>query len=827
VILIGTDTDGNGRIDEFEAETSFVRCDGASGSLVETTSVPPGEACTGGGIRIDQGLDDNGDGVLQAAEFGSSTVVCSGRPTVVAVTTEPAGAQCEVGGERIDFGVDQDGDGALEPEEVIDSVYACRAVPAVPFAILDLPPGPTPVANALYRVEVEARGGTAGDYQWRIVDGALPDGLELSPVGTPMSFIAGIPNEWGTFTFTIEVSDFFDQSTRRTFELEVAPGLLGVDTHVVPRLDPTVPYDVRMQARGGVPPYTWALIGGRFPAGVEIDGSGRIFGTPLRDPPLATTVLLQVEDARGETAAAPLRFRNVLRFYAAAGHFRSARSVELFLSDLSDVEPGLGVALNPPPVLDGSLGAPPFNPAEDNYDVRFAPTADRVAFVGDFVTVGVAELFLVDLSLGEPGLPRRANPPGVVVDDDTYAWSPDGRWLAFVANTTPDAPSTFDLFVLDSSDSQAAAIRINRSGRERDVDTARDVRFSPDGRRLAYIADEVVNGRRDLMVADLLAGPGTAPSSVASPGIGNGDVTGFAWSPGSQFIVYRADVLAPGAWELFIADLNRPVPEQPVRLSAPLLDPQTSVRQRGVANESGDFGFSPDGRWVHYIVGTTVFVVDANEPGSARALVQAQSEVESVVWTLDSLSLVVWADVQTEGELELYIVDVTGRLPFGVLQRSGPARAPFIDPRGRGVFYIEDDALVFAPLDFRRAPEPLSELAEPTGFTMAQDGSVLAYVRGSLGNPGVRGELVVVDTRGDGFGPRSIVAPPPHRTGRVGARAGLDYTVLGDGEGIVYIDRGPSDEVVFTRLDDAKQPGPSTPLIPNPTGDAFVVYPQP
>ena len=119
---------------------AFVACTGDPGnsgasSLAETSDEPPGLHCPEGGVRIQVGIDTNGNGVLDPAEVNDSatTYVCNGSGTVALVKTsdEPAGTHCPVGGTRIESGLDTNHNGALDPDEVdaAATTYVCRSAP--------------------------------------------------------------------------------------------------------------------------------------------------------------------------------------------------------------------------------------------------------------------------------------------------------------------------------------------------------------------------------------------------------------------------------------------------------------------------------------------------------------------------------------------------------------------------------------------------------------------------------------------------------------------------------------------------------------------------
>ncbi len=59
--------------------------DGVDGqnSLVAQTEIGPGADCASGGVRIDSGIDDNGDGTLDMAEIDDTSFVCRAGPVTV------------------------------------------------------------------------------------------------------------------------------------------------------------------------------------------------------------------------------------------------------------------------------------------------------------------------------------------------------------------------------------------------------------------------------------------------------------------------------------------------------------------------------------------------------------------------------------------------------------------------------------------------------------------------------------------------------------------------------------------------------------------------
>ncbi len=125
----------------------LVACSGTDGNngkngestLVAVVSVPAGANCANGGVAIEQGLDANGNGMLDASEViaaetvyvcngaaGQADAGAAGENALVSVSTEPPGANCANGGQRIDSGLDLNGDGTLEANEITSTRYVCN-----------------------------------------------------------------------------------------------------------------------------------------------------------------------------------------------------------------------------------------------------------------------------------------------------------------------------------------------------------------------------------------------------------------------------------------------------------------------------------------------------------------------------------------------------------------------------------------------------------------------------------------------------------------------------------------------------------------------------
>lgn len=157
-IEAGVDDDGDGMLDASEIDSVAYVCAGTAGatgntganSLVVTTAEAAGANCANGGQRVEVGVDDDGDALLDAAEIDSTSYVCAGANgatgarSLVAATTEAAGANCSTGGQKIESGVDDDDDGILDAAEVDSTIYVCNGAtgPAGLSSLIEVTPEP-------------------------------------------------------------------------------------------------------------------------------------------------------------------------------------------------------------------------------------------------------------------------------------------------------------------------------------------------------------------------------------------------------------------------------------------------------------------------------------------------------------------------------------------------------------------------------------------------------------------------------------------------------------------------------------------------------------
>ncbi len=164
---------------------------------------------------------------------------------------------------------------------------------------------PMATLGIAYTAGVDAEGGD-GEYDWELQSGALPPGLAMSieDLTDDDLVITGIPEQAGTFNFSLRVESDDEQTRTRAFSITVqgeAPGLTVLSVARPPGLA-GASYNTRLQANGGDGEnYTWTLESGTLPAGLTLDADGDLHGTPTATD--TSALVLRVESGGNEATA--------------------------------------------------------------------------------------------------------------------------------------------------------------------------------------------------------------------------------------------------------------------------------------------------------------------------------------------------------------------------------------------------------------------------------------------------------------------------------------------------------------------------------------------
>ena len=143
IIYIGLDLNSDAELSEEEIQTSFILCHGNNGdsgahgatNLSLITAEDAGIICENGGLKIETGLDEDADNVLDLDEIESTNYVChgmdglNGYSALTMSKTENPGANCPNGGIQILSGQDINNNGVLDDDEVVSTAYICNEAP--------------------------------------------------------------------------------------------------------------------------------------------------------------------------------------------------------------------------------------------------------------------------------------------------------------------------------------------------------------------------------------------------------------------------------------------------------------------------------------------------------------------------------------------------------------------------------------------------------------------------------------------------------------------------------------------------------------------------
>lgn len=167
---------------------------------------------------------------------------------------------------------------------------------------------PAVSANQPYSILLNANGGTP-PYTWALAPGTtpLPAGLSVLSSGV----VVGKTDQVETVNTVVAVHDSSLPASHSAFQmltLVVNPPddnhneTIKISTRQLPMAKIAQPYEVALNATGGVPPYSWRLVQNSptLPTGVSLESIGTLAGLPTQPGQFAFTV--EVADAANTIA---------------------------------------------------------------------------------------------------------------------------------------------------------------------------------------------------------------------------------------------------------------------------------------------------------------------------------------------------------------------------------------------------------------------------------------------------------------------------------------------------------------------------------------------
>ena len=208
---------------------------------------------------------------------------------------------------------------------------------------------------------------------------------------------------------------------------------------------------LRLQAQGGVPGYLWAVARGPLPAGLSVQGDGRITGVIAPDCPLQTFAFtVQVTDAAGTTAHADLAItvrERPNRWVEVCGLIGLVCSPEkLSAAQIGDMatlmkRQGYGLAI-PIGYGNGAADDVPRWPSE------FQPDNPRAQVLANYKRAIEAQGLRFGLYLGELELPRNRGQAGcLTLCDEAYRENrPAVIWVDHAGRNFPLMDAVFSMW---------------------------------------------------------------------------------------------------------------------------------------------------------------------------------------------------------------------------------------------------------------------------------------------------------------------------------------------------------------------------------------------
>ncbi|KPA16060.1 Ig family protein [Candidatus Magnetomorum sp. HK-1] len=146
-----------------------------------------------------------------------------------------------------------------------------------------------------YSYNIEANGGKP-PYNFSKKQGTIPPGLTLQSNGN----LSGKPSQTGAFSFTALVTDAYNRSISKEFDLQIFENI-AITTSGLPDGIVDEPYEKQLEASGGYGDFQWSVYSGYLPNGLDIAiSNGKITGTP--DKASYHSIVLCVKDIDGRTA---------------------------------------------------------------------------------------------------------------------------------------------------------------------------------------------------------------------------------------------------------------------------------------------------------------------------------------------------------------------------------------------------------------------------------------------------------------------------------------------------------------------------------------------
>jgi Tol biopolymer transport system component len=376
-------------------------------------------------------------------------------------------------------------------------------------------------------------------------------------------------------------------------------------------------------------------------------------------------------------------------------------------------------------------GALPIGGSVDGNSPRFSPDSSRIIYRADGQTDQVFEAFSVPATGGAITKLNGALANGGDVDGGGLRISPDGSRVLYVADQ--DTDETLELYSVPIAG--GTPLKLSGSLVLGGNVASGSAQFNAAGNRVLYVADQNINSVDELFS---VAASGGTPTKLNGTLASGGDVsaTSSRFSPDGNRVVYRADQEHDNVFELYSVPSGG---GSPVKISGAL------VTAGDVVENSARV--SPDSSHVIYIadqeVNETFELYSVPILGGTtvklNGVLPSLDDVTSAEFTPDGSRVIFLANEDSASAFELFSVPSAGGTPVkisGPLVAGGNVTDFQISPNGRRVVYRADEDMddVFELYSVSLAGSSVPGDYNHNGIVDAADYTVW---RDSLGKTGI------------------------------------------------------------------------------------------
>lgn len=369
-----------------------------------------------------------------------------------------------------------------------------------------------------------------------------------------------------------------------------------------------------------------------------------------------------------------------------------------------------------------------------------SPDGARVVFDAEVDAVDQASVWSVPVD--GPGAAAVRLSPAPVAGGGLSSWRVTPNGSRVVVRADLDVAGVDELWSVPIGGPAASAVKLHpdlAAGQEISVGH----RLTADSARVVFIGSLQVAGQRELWSA-ALGGPGGTATALSLPTVVNGDVAAFDLSPDGQRVVYRGDLVVDGRDQLWSVPTAGPA-AMSVQLG-PTPVPAGDITSFEISPTGTHVAFRGDGFtdgldevWISPIDGPAASsrIVTPNHGGGATA--------SFLTFSVDGQWLVFRGDFDDDGVSELWSAEVAGSGRnaadlSGSIVAGGAIDRFEIDANGTTVVFGGDltldsrDWLYSSPLDASAGRTTLTNLlVAPAGadvaddWTLTRDGAWVIY----------------------------------------------------------------------------------------------------